>query len=294
MTEASGTALTFPALYSSVDEVSANHQRVFFKSIRLQCIVLAVAAAASILPEGALFNAGPAVAMAMFVTVILVQATPLSSVSEKKWYDARAAAESIKSASWQFAVGGESFRIDDEDAEVRFQRMISRILENLPALDRPATSSDDGSVTEQMRAIRATDRAERREFYIKFRIQDQFEWYSKKSKFNAKRAKYARYVMVGISVVAIVCGILRIKGALDIDLVSVLATVASGVLLWSQAKKYTTLSESYSVTSHEVGIIRSTIKQSPTEEEWAQAAHDAEAAFSREHTMWFARRQGPL
>lgn len=286
--------LTFPALYCSVDEISANHQRKFFKSIRLQAIALAIAAAASVIPEGVLANVGPIVAVIMFVAVILVQVTPLSSVSEKKWYDARAAAESIKSASWQFAVGGESFRIDDEEAEARFQGRISELLASLPVLDQPATSLEDGSVTDRMRAARAADLEARREFYIKFRIQDQFEWYSKKARFNGKRARLARAVLVGISIVAMIAGILRIKGLLDVDVVSVLATVASGVLLWSQAKKYTTLSESYSVTSHEVGLISSTIKTSPSEAEWAQAVHDAEAAFSREHTMWSARRQGPL
>jgi hypothetical protein len=61
-----------------------------------------------------------------------------------------------------------------------------------------------------------------------------------------------------------------------------------------QAKKYANLSEAYAVTSHEVSLVPSTLSAEATEEEWAQAVHDAEAAFSREHTMWQARRQGPV
>jgi hypothetical protein len=70
--------------------------------------------------------------------------------------------------------------------------------------------------------------------------------------------------------------------------------VAVAVIGWMQAKKYASLSEAYAVTSHEVALVASTLSAELDEDAWAQAVHDAEAAFSRELTMWQARRQAPV
>jgi hypothetical protein len=69
--------------------------------------------------------------------------------------------------------------------------------------------------------------------------------------------------------------------------------ISASLAAWKQTKNYAALSESYSVTSHEVAILATTIVKHVDEQTWSQAVHDAEAAFSREHTLWLARRQGP-
>jgi len=234
------------------------------------------------------------VALLVFMGIIAVQVSGVADKAEKEWYEARAASESIKAASWEFATGGEAFRLGDTASEERFRQLMGGILEQLPRLDVPSASRANASVTASMTSLRRSSMEVRRAAYREGRVDDQLVWYSKKSKWNKDRAKRSRGILIGIAAVAILLGILRIRGNIDIDLMSVMAALSSGVIVWMQAKKYTQLTEAYSVTSHEIALLSSTIDDERTEQEWAQFIHDAEAAFSREHTMWKARMQGPI
>ncbi|MBV9820798.1 MAG: SLATT domain-containing protein, partial [Actinobacteria bacterium] len=123
------------------------------------------------------------------------------------------------------------------------------------------------------------------------RIEDQVRWYSRGANKNRRRSRMWRAALVGIESAALVVGLLRIGGHLDLDLLGVLGTAGAGLVAWMQAKNYTYLAESYAVTSHEVGLVAQAVYAGVDEPVWAQKVHDAEAAFSREHTMWVARRQ---
>lgn len=69
-----------------------------------------------------------------------------------------------------------------------------------------------------------------------------------------------------------------------------LAVAASSALGWMQIKRFNELATAYSLTSHEIGIIKSKFKSVNSAEELSKFVEDAESAFSREHTQWAARR----
>jgi hypothetical protein len=92
---------------------------------------------------------------------------------------------------------------------------------------------------------------------------------------------------------AILAGVVRIKQGAEVDFLGAFAAIAASFVAWTQSKKYAFLAESYSVTSHEVHLVGASVIPAVDESTWAQSVHDAEAAFSREHTLWQARRQGP-
>jgi hypothetical protein len=101
-------------------------------------------------------------------------------------------------------------------------------------------------------------------------------------------------LLIGIDSIAIALGLLRVLGAFDVNWLGILATAAAGVAGWQQLKNYSSLSEAYAVTSQEVAIVSETIGQPSIDEgAWAQLVHNAEAASSREHTLWLARRAIP-
>ncbi|WP_018178033.1 DUF4231 domain-containing protein [Jongsikchunia kroppenstedtii] len=286
-------SMTFPCLLEATEQKSAEQQHRFFWITAGQLFALALAATASVIPSDEIGRTGPIVALLAFAGAIAVQASGLPDRAERSWYDARAASESIKSASWQFAVGGESFRENDEHAKRRLHDLIVEVLGQLSHLDVPATGVGKAVATVEMEELRAADRKTRMAVYQRHRIADQLTWYSAKAIWNKRRAWRYRCVLIAIAVVAAVFGIVRISGALDADGLSVFATAASAILVWMQAKKYVALSEAYAVTSHEIELVAASFESVGTEEIWAQQVHDAEAAFSREHTMWKARRQGP-
>lgn len=70
----------------------------------------------------------------------------------------------------------------------------------------------------------------------------------------------------------------------------VLATGASAVLAWLQIRRHQELAQSYAVASHELALAESRARHVRSEEELARFVGDAEAAISREHTLWIARR----
>lgn len=293
MSSSAPTRVSFPALWGAADTASASNQSRFFLLKRLELSGLVLGAGAALLPGALLGGVGPAISVLAFLAVICLQLSRAGAKAESRWYDARAAAESIKSAAWQYAAGGEAFRLDNADAEQRFLARLREILQNVPKLDLPPVNSASAGVTPSMATVRDLPIHDRAEVYRQQRVADQVRWYAAKSTWNRRRGSLFVVLTVVIEAVAVVCGVLRFKLEADLDLLGVLATVAAGLVAWSQAKKYEFLAESYSVTSHEVGLVAGTIGTSETEEEWAQLVHDAESAFSREHTMWQARRQGP-
>ena len=70
--------------------------------------------------------------------------------------------------------------------------------------------------------------------------------------------------------------------------IEVIATAASAVLTWLQAKKHNELNSSYSLAAHEIVLIKSESTSITTDNQLSDFVVNSEAAFSREHTQWIA------
>ncbi len=285
--------MAMPPLFHAAEDASDANQRRFFRLKIVELSGLVVGVAGGLVPAAWAAGLGPAVSVLAFLVVLTLQISKVSPKAESRWYDARAAAESIKSASWQYAVGGEVFRLEDADAEARFVARLQDVLRTVPALELGPVTRASAGVTPDMSALRSSSQEKRSSDYRRLRIDDQIAWYASKSRLNRKRSHIFAALTVGTEAAAIVAGLWRLKFETDTDFLALFAVVAAGLIAWSQAKKYTSLAQSYSVTSHEVNLVADTVRAPVTETKWAQSIHDAEAAFSREHTMWQARRQGP-
>lgn len=293
MADLEDNKIELPGLWKASDALSASSQRSFFRFKRAELGLLVLGALFGLIPTSCLFGVGPVLSILAFVAVVIIQLVGVVTKAESRWYDARAVAESIKSAAWQFAVGGEAFRIASPDAEAQFKDRLKGMLANVPKLDLPPAAVSDSVITTWMRWMRSLPLADRTRIYDRLRVEDQVSWYARKSKWNSRRRKLFSILTISVEAIAVVGGLLRLMFGFDLDLVGIFAAMAAGLIAWSQAKKYEFLAESYAVTSHEVRMVADTLSGLSSEGEWSQAVHDAEAAFSREHTMWQARRQGP-
>jgi hypothetical protein len=279
--------MEFPVMLSAAEEKAAYAQTQFVVFSAIQLGLLIIVPVSSFAPVGWAGNVGPICALIAALGALIIQLSGVVVRAERSWYDARAAAESIKTSSWEFSVGGEAFRLGDIRAEVRFESLMHSILSGLSRFDVPHKGlTSSGSVTGDMKAARASSLVERAELYQRARVDDQISWYSAKSLWNRRRNRQFVVVASAFQIAAVVFGIFRVNGHFGPDLLGIFSTGAAALLAWMQAKKYANLSEVYAVTSHEVNLVSNS--------GWAQAVHDAEAAFSREHTMWLARRQGPV
>ena len=76
----------------------------------------------------------------------------------------------------------------------------------------------------------------------------------------------------------------------EIDPLSVFATLAIAATAWLQTRQFQTLATSYGIAGQELGVIAIRLPHIDTESAWSAFVRDAEAAISREHTLWLTRR----
>ena len=285
--------LAMPPLFNAVDGIAKTKQTTLLRLRKVEFVSLVVAAAFAEVPGDQLWGLGPVAALVFFGVALLVRVSRSDERAERAWYDARAAAESVKSLSWQYAVAGEAFRRDDAQADEQYRSALREVLGSFTDLDIPV-GTQQTAVTTEMRSLRAMSLDERRSKYLEARVDDQLGWYTRKADWNRSRATWWRWGVIALEALAVLLGLARALEWFDVDWLGIFAAAAAAVLAWQQTKNYLGLSQAYAITSHDVSLVKDSMGAESTEDQWAQAVHDAEAAFSREHTLWRARRQGPV
>ena len=167
---------------------------------------------------------------------------------ERAWYDGRAAAESIKTLSWQYAVGGAQFpmSLGTAEADHMFLQRLEEVLAGLLHLE--LDPPDDPQISSALRAARSGELDIRRDLYRRCRIVDQRVWYSQKARFNRRRSHAWSFIMVGVQTAGGTLALLRALEVLSVDLIGLSAALAASAAAWLQAKDHSTLSEAYAVT----------------------------------------------
>ncbi|MEV0681477.1 DUF4231 domain-containing protein [Actinosynnema sp. NPDC050436] len=286
-----------PGLFEAADAASLDGQRRYVRAVRLR-LVLAVAAAATgvwplIVGRVDLAAIGTAIALA---GVTATELNLKSSRPEDRWYDGRALAESAKSLAWKFAVGGSPFaktgRVrDPQAAEREFIKQVGELLAEAPTT--AITPSDRPVVTDAMRLLRSQDLDTRKEVYLRSRIEDQQDYYTRRAKRNERRAGWWRTALLAIEVAGIGAALAKAVGAITIDLAGVVAAVIAAGTAWMSLRQLSTLARAYTFAANELGIVRGRLALVEDEAAWAAEVADAEDAVSREHTMWRASRTRP-
>lgn len=209
------------------------------------------------------------------------------------WYDYRSIAESIKTLTWKFMLKVAPFIGNESNCTKEFRRRVTKILNSKMTLHKShAISANQQFITNDMRSIRQCDLQTRALIYTQYRIQDQADWYEKKSKYNKKMGTifFICYMLFNfLLLMFIVISIWKSNGKeLPLDLFMVLVT---SIQTWTQIKKYSDLANSYALTTQEIALIKEEKPQFNTEQEFSRYVSDCENAFSREHTQWYARKQ---
>ena len=152
-------------------------------------------------------------------------------------------------------------------------------------------ASDEEQVTNFMLTMRANSLEERKQYYLKNRINEQSTWYAKKASYNKSQGKIWFGILIGAQAAAIILILLRIAypewGYLPTEMFVV---GAGGALTWVQVKRFRELTAAYGITAHEIGIIKGEVAFIKTKEGFSNFVKDSENAFSREHTQWVARK----
>jgi hypothetical protein len=279
-----------PAAYRAASDSSKRGKN---RSVRLSAIQLVLLVGGSLLGGvqtvvGGWLNIG-ALAAAVALTLSLVPAVGLATFNpQKSWYRGRAGAESIKTLAWKYAVRASPYAGDEEAALVHLAEDVRAIRDDLPEIPWPAGGSDP---TAAMRALRAAPLPARRGVYLTVRLDGQLEWYRATAKGFVRSSRWWLAVALVSTGLGLGLGFLRAFNVISYDGLGAACAIAAAATAWLQLKQYRPLLAAYTLTADELASSRADLVDVEDEKEWAQKAHDAEEAISREHTMWQARRE---
>jgi SMODS and SLOG-associating 2TM effector domain 3/SMODS and SLOG-associating 2TM effector domain 1 len=279
-----------PALFSAADRRAVQSQTTFLRTTAFQIYGLILLAAIETWSGITDTTRAADIAVAVIAAgLILLRVLSRSWRSEKNWYQARAAAESLKTMSWKLMMRAAPF--EGDDAERLFLARLTGLLRDLS--DRPIapSRSDAPQVTDLMRRVRAAPLETRMAVYRRDRIEDQAAWYTGRATYHERRALAWDAALLTLLLVELVLAIVRISGG-EIPVSSLIATGVATITTWTGARGFESLAVAYSVAAHELLAIRSEIETLALDETvWATFVNDAEEAISREHTTWSASRQ---
>lgn len=289
--EASTLKLTeYPALYQAASDLSERSQKAFFYAFFSHMALLAIASAISIVN-----SSSPQVAIAQSLVLLGALGCAIYLFlgrPDRHWYSGRAVAESIKTTTWRYISKAEPFNDSDEISTHHFKLKLKAILvQNKDVAGSLNTNLEGLQISTEMTQIRSMPIRERLDYYRIHRIAEQHSWYARKANTNKKKVTLyflALIITIGISIAFSISKIAYPTVAYwPTDF---FVTTAAGILSWIQAKRYQDLAVSYSLTAHEISLIRQQTKQEMDDKEFSDFVGDTENAFSREHTQWVARK----
>jgi hypothetical protein len=288
-----------PALYRTATEGSGSAQRNFLIAIFLNILFLTLGAVASGTNLSSLNNPRIEASIASlsfsFLLLSIFTTVGIEILKlEKKWYEGRAIAESVKTISWKFMMNSKPYK-DKPLAEAE-----NLFISNLMAVVKERKSfaellggktASEPQITEKMRQIKLLNVSARKKIYLKNRIGGQKKWYCENSDKNRSTGFKFFIATVAFEFVAVISSAFIIQNPnLIFNPTGIITTMLAGILAWIQVKQYRTLAESYGLTAQELGLIEEKGRSASSNDSFSDFVLGAETAISREHTTWLARR----
>lgn len=285
----------FPAAFEAADHFSLGGQRKTLRGTSARLILTVVATLClSIGPlwpteigEHREIEVVGIVAAALFLMAFVYEVWLLRLKPEREWYDGRAVAESIKTLSWRYAVGGNPYPVG-EHVDESFELHIKGLGTDVKALQGAVATG--GSPTAWMRRLRSADLETRRNSYIEGRVRDQAQWYARKARHNLRRARMWSLTLLVAEALGVVLALLKALSFIEIDLASLAAAVIASGAAWLAVKQHESVGAAYTMASLELASVHVRLLSVDDERQWAEEVASAEEAVSREHTMWRASR----
>lgn len=284
----------YPGLFQAADLASVAAQKLYLNSFIVYGGLAVVGAAFSI--AGTKSKEAALVASIIFLGGLFVSIYMAFKKNEGIWYRARAVAESVKTATWRFVMGAEPFDMElgDRESQKRFGDLLKNILNEHK--DLAHSLADDTMIAEQlsqkMKDIRSLSLEERKNVYLFDRINEQKDWYTKKSKTTKSKGTKCFLALVVVQTLAVVLTLLRIAyPAWQYWPTEIFVVLGACILAWIQLKRYRELSASYSLAAQEIAIAQLSLTGIINEIDFSSFVRDTENAFSREHTQWIAKKE---
>jgi hypothetical protein len=283
----------YPGLFRAADAVSRSGQErhVWLARLELAFLTLAaiVGAVISVVPTIS-GQIGAVVVAVLLIGAALVRSVARSTRPENRWFEGRAVAESVKTLAWKYMTHVEPYNGPDAESEDQLTLSMQEVLGERLILEPTALAELGGEqITEGMRRVRALGFEDRRTVYVAERVRDQLTWYSRRSGDHKRNAD--RWFVTGVvfEVAAIAAALALIFNARLINLIGVFSTVTAASTTLSRLRGDSEVAQRYALAAEELAMIQLRIR-SASEATFPDRVIEAEAAISREHKMWAAKR----
>jgi hypothetical protein len=283
-----------PALYRAASDASRAGRRTV---VRLTAILLLAGLGSALFglaggAQGPPWHVAADLAAALLFAVATVGGARLGSgKAQRRWSDGRAAAESIKTLSWKYAMRAAPFD-EDATADERFLERMREILFAMShlALTGASTAAPKFMISPAMQHLRKAPLAVRHSSYERYRLRDQIQWYAAKAAAAKRRGQRWRALTIVLGVTGFVGALARAFGVFNIDALGVAAACLASIAAWTQLRQYWPNVAAYRLALSELEIIVAESRGVAASTAALGAFCDrAETAISREHTMWLAR-----
>ena len=253
----------FPNYYQAADNISIKSQKAYLNIIRVDLISMIIAALLAIYSFQDVNQkfwiycfTGFFLLVGLILTIVLK-----SKKYEDVWYQGRALAESSKTLTWRFITCAEYFEqsLDLNSVKERFIERIREVANEFKDLSATMDSKilNQEIITSKMLEVRNLSMNERKEYYIKNRIEDQQNWYSKKAEWNKRRYNFWFWIILASQFFAIVSVVILMNNPdSNWNIVGLLTTIASCAISWLQIKQHQEQKQAYTTASEELNFIK--------------------------------------
>ncbi len=285
----------YPALYDSSNNASLESQKYYLTIMKAYLTLSVIAGVLSIyIKESTLAGI---IATISFFAILFLSIFQAVKRYDKTWYNGRAVAESVKTRTWRFVMRAEPYFDNENLDSVKkdFCEDLKDILDQNRELGSflAHESVTQETITDSMWGVRALTVEDRLNYYISNRINEQRSWYLTKANFNKRKARDWFIALIATNAIVIVLLLIEVGYKVYNLPTPAIIILGGSILSWTQIKRFQDLATSYSLTAHEIGIIKSQSFLVKGEKELSDFVKDSENAFSREHTQWVARKDKP-
>lgn len=240
------------------------------------------------------------VARVLFVIAVGFLGLELFRSNAKKleipWYEARAAAESIKTVYWRYIMHAEPFAAATlrADSETALLQRIEDVLTGLGKSPDSRTALVESEVLDWAWAVRTANMPLRVDFYIHERLKNQANWYGAKSKSLTRYARRASIIAITTTAVAFALSIVGFWTDAAGSWSEVFLEVAVVVFAYAAIRNYRRDSRVYEFTRQEIETAARQIHPHLSQDDWAHLVDEIEEVFSREHVTWQASHSSEI
>ncbi|RKT16384.1 uncharacterized protein DUF4231 [Streptomyces sp. 1114.5] len=295
-------AQLLPELFRTADKASLDGQRETLRWYRGLIAMLVIAALIGSFP-GPEHDGDPDVWPLFSVAAFLVAGYFWSrlrrSNPQGRWYEARAAAESVKTLAWKYTVRARPFDGEAESADVD-RGYLLQVEDVLRAFEDPEIVPPEtvAEITPEMRRLRAEGLTARRTLYLRTRVEGQRTWYRSRAEACDSQAVSWGLGIAALIIIGAAAAVAQATGALQVHVFGVSSAAAASIIAWTQLKQLRPLATAYQLAARELENVGNQlsdldVRAPDAEARWARLAAEAEDAVSREHTTWRARRAFP-